>query len=148
MAPNRDNFLRALGARIQAARRRMGRTQLQLAEDAMVSPRTYCRWESGDSEIGILSLLRLCDILNVSLEDLTGRTEATLGPSGIVVSELRLAELERVLDSNGDFQQFVHPIIDAAFRPHDGSRFVFGREAEELELRLDACRKLINRRLK
>jgi len=148
MAENRGNFLRALGARIQAARCRMGQTQEQTAKDAGVSLRTFCRWESGESEIGVLSLLRLCDNLNASLEDLLGRVDAHLGSYGLVVSEPRLEELERVLDSRGDFKQFVHPIIDAAFRPHDGSRFVCGKEAEELGLRLDACRKIINRRLK
>jgi len=50
-------------------------TQTRVAELLGVSPRVYTRWENGDATPLFATVVKLADILDVSLDELAGRTE-------------------------------------------------------------------------
>ena len=50
-------------------------TQTRVAELLGVSPRVYTRWENGDAGPLFGTVVRIADILNVSLDELAGRNE-------------------------------------------------------------------------
>jgi transcriptional regulator with XRE-family HTH domain len=58
-------------------RLRMARkvTQTRVAEMLAVSPRVYTRWENGDAVPLFATVVKIADILDVSLDELAGRTE-------------------------------------------------------------------------
>jgi transcriptional regulator with XRE-family HTH domain len=58
-------------------RLRMARkvTQTRVAELLNVSPRVYTRWENGDAVPLFATVVKIADILDVSLDELAGRTE-------------------------------------------------------------------------
>jgi transcriptional regulator with XRE-family HTH domain len=58
-------------------RLRMARkvTQTRVAELLNVSPRVYTRWENGDAVPLFATVVKIADILDVSLDEMAGRTE-------------------------------------------------------------------------
>ena len=60
--------------KLQAARKRCGKTQAQVAREAGVSGRLYQRYEYGTSEPGVRTAIRIADALGV--EDLRELFEA------------------------------------------------------------------------
>lgn len=50
-----------------------GYTQKQLADILSIAPRSYQRYELGEREPDIKTLIQLADIFKVSLDDLVGR---------------------------------------------------------------------------
>ena len=50
-------------------------TQTRVAELLGVSPRVYTRWESGDATPIFATVVKIADILDVSLDEMAGRTE-------------------------------------------------------------------------
>ena len=50
-------------------------TQTRVAELLGVSPRVYTRWENGDATPLFATLVKIADILDVSLDELAGRKE-------------------------------------------------------------------------
>lgn len=65
---------------LRELRKSRGLTQVRLAELIEVSPRVYNRWETGSAAPRLDTLVKIADILNVTLDELVGRTE----PSGEV----------------------------------------------------------------
>ncbi len=63
--------------RLREARSARGLTQLRLAELLEISPRVYNRWERGIAAPRLDTVVRLAEILEVSLDELLGRKEAT-----------------------------------------------------------------------
>ncbi len=51
-------------------------TQVQMAAALGVSTRNYQRYESGDNEPNIETLIKIADILGCSIDYLVGRTDA------------------------------------------------------------------------
>ena len=66
-----------VGNRIRAARNRMNKTQMTLADEMGVSYQAVSNWERGNSMPDIGKLPDLCRILNVSLSDLLGEEAET-----------------------------------------------------------------------
>jgi transcriptional regulator with XRE-family HTH domain len=50
-------------------------TQTRVAELLNVSPRVYTRWENGGAVPLFATVVKIADILDVSLDELAGRTE-------------------------------------------------------------------------
>ena len=50
-------------------------TQTRVAELLGISPRVYTRWENGDAVPLFATVVKIADILDVSLDELAGRTE-------------------------------------------------------------------------
>ncbi|RMF00384.1 MAG: XRE family transcriptional regulator [Alphaproteobacteria bacterium] len=61
--------------RLRELREARGLTQARLAELLEVSPRVYNRWETGAAAPRLDTVVKLADILEVSLDELVGRTE-------------------------------------------------------------------------
>lgn len=63
-------------------------TQSRLAELLGISPRVYTRWENGDATPLFGTVVKIADILNISLDELAGRTEAANDETRIKNPEL------------------------------------------------------------
>ena len=89
--------------RLRAARSSRGLTQVRLAELLGISPRVYNRWERGAATPKLDTIVRLAEILDVSLDELVGRRP--LSQPTIVVRNHRLHELYRQIDQLSDEDQ-------------------------------------------
>jgi transcriptional regulator with XRE-family HTH domain len=56
-------------------------TQTRLAELLQVSPRVYSRWETGEVTPHFDTIVRIAELLNVSLDVLAGRQDAQTTPT-------------------------------------------------------------------
>ncbi|MDB6375251.1 helix-turn-helix domain-containing protein [Photorhabdus bodei] len=63
--------------RLKMLREARGLTQSRLAEMIEVLPRVYNRWERGHIVPQLESLIKLADVLQVSLDELVGRRETS-----------------------------------------------------------------------
>lgn len=61
--------------KLRALRQTRGLTQSRLAELLGVSPRVYNRWETGAAAPRLDTVVKVADILEVSLDELVGRSE-------------------------------------------------------------------------
>ena len=77
-------------------------TQSRLAEILKVSPRAYNRWERSMAFPHFETVLKIADILQVSLDELVGRKEIT---SEIKIKNFRLRELYQKCDELPDEDQ-------------------------------------------
>lgn len=68
--------------RLLLCREKITKTQQQVATDAGLNYRTYCRYERGEAEPSMNALIKLADYFDVSLDYLTGRTEDPTPPKG------------------------------------------------------------------
>ena len=75
------------GERLKEARSSRGLTQARLAEMLGISPRVYNRWERGAAIPRLDTVVRVAEILEVSLDELAGLKESD-------TSELRLRNPE------------------------------------------------------
>lgn len=58
---------------LKSARETSGYTQKQIAELLKIAPRSYQRYELGEREPNIETLIQLANIFEISLDDLVGR---------------------------------------------------------------------------
>lgn len=63
-------------------------TQARVAELLGVSPRVYTRWENGDAVPLFATVVKIADILNVTLDELAGRQELAASEARIKNPEL------------------------------------------------------------
>ena len=61
--------------RLRSCRKQAGLTQEQMAAELQIVFRSYRRYESGETEPTLSSLVKMADYFNVSLDYLAGRTE-------------------------------------------------------------------------
>lgn len=59
--------------RLKYQRELCGYTQKQMAELVGITPRSYQRYESGEREPNIDTLVQIADLFKISLDDLIGR---------------------------------------------------------------------------
>ena len=77
-------------------------TQTRLSELIGVSPRVYNRWENGDATPHWESIVKIADVLDVSLDQLAGRTETD---DQTVIHNHKLHELYKQVDQLSDEDQ-------------------------------------------
>ncbi len=65
-----DNFLKKFGKQIKGFRELRGYTQEALAEKIDVVPTTISAWENGKFFLEYPSILKLCEALEITVEDL------------------------------------------------------------------------------
>lgn len=65
-----DLNYKLIGHRLRAARKKMGLTQEQVAESANISPQHISGVETGSAKISLPTLVRLCDVLNITPNDI------------------------------------------------------------------------------
>lgn len=88
--------------RLKALRGERKLTQARLAELIGVNPRAYNRWERGNFVPQLDTLIKIADVLNVTLDELTGRTEVAHAPT---VHNPKLYALLEEVDALPDEEQ-------------------------------------------
>jgi len=88
--------------RLKQLRSERKMTQTRLAQLLEVSPRVYNRWENGVATPHLDTVVRIADILDVSLDELAGR-KATNGEANIHNPELH--RLYKKVDQLSDEDQ-------------------------------------------
>ncbi|EBX8168041.1 XRE family transcriptional regulator [Salmonella enterica subsp. enterica serovar Glostrup] len=97
-----DIDMSAFSERLKALREARGLTQTRLAEMIDVQPRAYNRWERGHISPQLETLLKLADVLQVSLDELVGRVEAS---KDVKIRNAELHELWQQADALPDEEQ-------------------------------------------
>ena len=95
-------------------------TQTRLAELLQVSPRVYSRWETGDVTPHFDTIVRIAEMLEVSLDELAGRTE-TLAPPKIHNHELHRLYL-KVDQLSDEDQKALLVVLDSLVKRFNMSR--------------------------
>lgn len=88
--------------RLRTLRTARGLKQNRLAELLGIPPRSYNRWERGTYVPHVEMLVKLADILQVSLDELIGRTDSFSEPT---IRNHELHELLQQVDQLPDFEQ-------------------------------------------
>ena len=97
-------------------------TQARLAELLAVDPRVYNRWERGTATPQFDTVVKIADILQVSLDELAGRTETTTEPK---IHNYELLNLYHQVDDLPDEeQQALVLVIDSFIKKTQMSKVV------------------------
>ena len=96
------NIDMAFAERLRAAREARKLTQTRLAELLDVSPRVYNRWEKGLATPHFDTVVKIADILKVSLDELAGRKESD---TEVLVHNHKLHSLCQQIDHLSDEDQ-------------------------------------------
>jgi len=98
----RDWHMEKFAERLKQMRSTRKMTQTRLAQLLEVSPRVYNRWENGIATPHFDTVVRIADLLDVSLDELAGRKDAN-GESKIHNPELH--RLYKKVDQLSDEDQ-------------------------------------------
>ena len=83
------NDLRTIGNRLLTYRKRAGLTQIEVAERAGLSDRTYADIERGSVNMRLSTILRICDVLHITPNEiLTEKVSTTLLQQQVLFDEL------------------------------------------------------------
>jgi transcriptional regulator with XRE-family HTH domain len=96
------NIDMAFAERLKAAREARKLTQTRLAELLDVSPRVYNRWEKGLATPHFDTVVKIADILKVSLDELAGRKDPA---AEVLVHNHKLHSLCEHIDHLSDEDQ-------------------------------------------
>jgi transcriptional regulator with XRE-family HTH domain len=88
--------------RLRLLREARQMTQIRLSELLEVNPRVYNRWERGTSSPQFETVVRIAELLQVSLDELAGRSAAVSEPK---IHNLELLNLYQQVDSLPDASQ-------------------------------------------
>ena len=70
--------IREIGNKLLAIRKRMGMTQVEVAEAAGLSSRTYDDIERGTVNMRVETILRICDALHITPDEVLTKSECEL----------------------------------------------------------------------
>lgn len=65
-----EDLAAAMGTRLKAARNKAGLSLRKMAEAAGVAERSYCEWEAGARLPRLDSLIRVCNLHRIPIEDM------------------------------------------------------------------------------
>jgi transcriptional regulator with XRE-family HTH domain len=135
-------ILAALGLRLREAREAIGLSQTEAAQLANCALRSLCRWEKGECDPGIETVLLLAKFYQVSIDWLTSRTpiKKLLEPGTVLIDE-ELVRLLEGLEKNATAlrlpeEAIRHPGIDIGWRVPNEAAVVSAEEAREIDERL------------
>ncbi len=107
--------MKAFAKALKEFREQRGLSQVQLAEMVGVHPRVYNRWERGGAAPRLEFVIGLADILQVTLDELTGRQPP--GEPDIKVRNPKLHSLYRQIDRlNADDQHALLVLLDSLIK--------------------------------
>lgn len=116
MTPEDKTLYQELGQRIAQARKAMGLTQTQVAEQLGISQQTLAHYEVGRLRIAIATLVSLSDILNNSVDELLNDQEAAKGSGKRgPVSKLQ-QQIEQVALLPKTKQKFVSEMLETVIQ--------------------------------
>jgi len=95
-------FMANFAQRLKELRTTRKLTQNRLAELLNVKPRVYSRWETGDAVPHFDTIVRLADLLGVTLDEMAGRSDAPPQP---VIRNPELNRLYKKVDQLSDEDQ-------------------------------------------
>jgi transcriptional regulator with XRE-family HTH domain len=114
--------------RLRLLRLARGLKQNRLAELLGIPARSYNRWERGTYVPHVEMLVKLADILQVSMDELIGRTDSTSEP---VIRNPELHELVQQVDQLPDFeQQTAVVMLDGLVKKHQMERLAGQRRGK------------------
>jgi transcriptional regulator with XRE-family HTH domain len=82
MAPDEQQFLKALGTRIAQLRKEQGLSQQSVADSLGVAQQTYAHYEVGRVRMSISLLPEVAQLFGVSTDDLLGLKSGAAGKRG------------------------------------------------------------------
>jgi transcriptional regulator with XRE-family HTH domain len=82
MAPDEQQFLKALGARIAQLRKEQGMSQQAMADGLGIAQQTYAHYEVGRIRMPVSLLPEIAQMFGVTTDDLLGRKTAAAGKRG------------------------------------------------------------------
>jgi transcriptional regulator with XRE-family HTH domain len=111
--------------RLREARAARGLTQARLAELLDVSPRVYNRWETSAAVPRLDTLVKIADILDVTLDELVGRKEPDSDTLRIRNPELHslYRQIDRLSDED---QQALVVLLDSLVKRSQFQRMMAG----------------------
>lgn len=108
--------------RLKAARVAHNIAQNRLAELLNVDPRVYNRWEKGLSTPHFETVVKIADILQVSLDELAGRTELS---AQVKIRNPKLHSLYQEMDTlSDDDQQALIILMDSLVKRSQMNRLL------------------------
>ena len=114
--------------RLRLLREMRHMTQTRLAELLEVNPRVYNRWERGIATPQFDTVVRIADILQVSLDELAGRNPSITEPK---IHNMELLNLYQQVDSLPDAsQQALVLVIDGMVKQAQMEKVVSKRPAK------------------
>lgn len=69
---------REVGNRLLSFRKKAGLTQIEVAEQAGLSDRTYADIERGSVNMRMETILRICDVLHITPDEILTKTDISL----------------------------------------------------------------------
>jgi transcriptional regulator with XRE-family HTH domain len=120
-----DLDMHGIAERLKRLREERELTQTRLAELLGMAARSYNRWERGGHMPSLEMLIKAADVLQVSLDELVGRTESNGAPA------IRNAELQQLVHEVDELpdreQQALIVVIDGLVKSVQVSRAVSRR---------------------
>ncbi len=117
-----DLDMSAFAERLKLLRQARNMTQARLAKHLATDPRAYSRWERGDNIPHLDTLIKIADILQVTLDELVGRTEPT---SDIAIRNQELHQLCQKADHLPDVdQQALIQVLDGLMKKAELSKLM------------------------
>ena len=111
--------------RLKQLREDRGLSQTRLAEMVEVTPRVYNRWERGSTIPRLDTLVRIADVLQVTLDELAGRKELK-GPE-LKLRNPKLHDLYKQIDSlSNEDQQALEVLLDSLIKRSQMKRVLTG----------------------
>lgn len=129
-------YVNNFAARLRLLRTARGIKQNRLAELLGIPARSYNRWERGTYVPHVDMLVKLADLLQVSLDELVGRSELSGEPA---IRNPELHELVQQVDQLPDFeQQAAVVLLDGLVRKNQMERLANRRRSMPAAARTQA----------
>lgn len=116
MTPEDKQLYQTLGQRIASARKALGMTQTQVAEQLGISQQTLAHYEVGRLRIAVSTLIPLSEILNSSIDELVYGEVAAKGQSKRGPAFKLQQQVEQVRQLPRTKQQFVMEMLDTVIQ--------------------------------
>jgi transcriptional regulator with XRE-family HTH domain len=118
MAPDEQQFLKALGARIAQLRKEQGLSQQSVADSLGVAQQTYAHYEVGRVRMPVSLLPEVASLFGVSTDDLLGRKSGAASKRGPTPKlQQKIEQLSRLPKAKQKFViQMLESVIGQAGR--------------------------------
>lgn len=131
MRQRREALIQNIGIQLRNTRQRQGMSQAELAEKAELSTVYISQIESGQKNISVDVLVRLCNALNIPCDDLLraklARSEDMAYDISIIVADCTVEEIHAVLQLLRDIKS----LMDLKGFQHFGAVFVQYNDIEK-----------------